>query len=43
MVKEAVYRKKDAHKAKCRNTTEKNRSRCKGMKNKAKKVVSRAL
>ena len=33
-VKEAVYRKKEAHKAMCQNSTEENKRRYKGMKNK---------
>ena len=41
-VKEAVSRKKDAHKAMGRNSAEKNRNRHKSMKNKARKVVSKA-
>ena len=38
-VKEAVSRKKDAHKAMCQNSTEENKRRYKSMKNKAKKSV----
>ena len=37
-VKEAVSRKKDAHKAMCQNSTEGNKRRYKSMKNKAKKA-----
>ena len=35
-VKEAVSRKKEAHKAMCQNSTEENKRRCKSMKNKMK-------
>ena len=41
-VKEAVSRKKEAHKSKCQNSTE-NNSRYKSMKNKANKAVSKAM
>ena len=41
-VKEAVSRKKDAHKAMCQDNTDKNK-RHKSMKNKAKKAVSKAM
>ena len=40
---EAASRKKDAHKAMYRNSTEKNKRRYKSMKNKAKKPVSKAM
>ena len=40
---EEVNVKKDAHKAMCRNSTEKNKRRHKCMKNKAKKAVSKAM
>ena len=39
-VKEAVSRRKEAHKAMCQNSTEENKRRCKSMKNKA---VSKAI
>ena len=39
-VKEATSIKKDAHKAMCLNSTEKNKKRHRRMKNKAKKAVS---
>ena len=39
-VKEAVSRKKEAHKAMCQSSTEENKSRYKSMKNKANKAVS---
>ena len=42
-VKEAVSRKKDAHKAMCQNNIEENENRHKSMKNKAKKAVSKAM
>ena len=42
-VKEAVSRKKDAHKATCQNSTEKNKRRYKSMKNKPNKAVSKAM
>ena len=42
-VKEAVSRKKDAHKVKCQNNTEENKRMYKSMKNKAKKAVSRSM
>ena len=41
-VKEAVSRKKDAHKAMCWNSTEENNRRYKSIKNKANKAVSKA-
>ena len=41
-VKEAVKRKKDAHKATCQNSTEENKRMYKSTKNKAKKAVSKA-
>ena len=40
-MKEAVSRKKEAHKAMCQNSTEENKRRCKSMKNKVKKAVSK--
>ena len=42
-IKEAVSRKKDAHKAMCQNNTEENKIKYKSMKNKAKKAVSKAI
>ena len=42
-VKKKVSRKKDAHKAMCRISTEDNKIRHKSMKNKAKKAVSKAM
>ena len=42
-MKEAVSRKKEAHKAMCQNSTEENKSRYKSMKSKAKKAVSKAM
>ena len=42
-MKEAVSRKKDAHKAMCRNSTEKNKRRYESMKKKEKKAVSEAM
>ena len=42
-MKEAVSRKKDAHKAMCQNSTEENKRRYKSLKNKAKKAVSKAM
>ena len=41
--KEAVSRKKDAHKANCRNSTEENKRRYESMKNKAKTAVFQAM
>ena len=43
MVTEAVSRKKDAHKALYQNSTEENKRRYKGMKNRAEKGVLKAL
>ena len=40
---EAVSRKKDAHKATYRNSTEENKKRYKDMKSKAKKAVTKAM
>ena len=40
-MKEVISRKGNAHKAMCRNSTDKNG--CKGVKNKAMKVVSKAM
>ena len=42
-VKEAVSRKKEAHKAMCRNCTEENKRRCERIKNRANKAVSEAM
>ena len=42
-VKEAVSRRKEAHKAMCQNSSEENKRRYKSMKNKANKAVSRAM
>ena len=42
-MKEAVSRKKEAHKAMCQNSTDGNKRRCKSMKNKASKAVSKAM
>ena len=42
-MKEAIARKKDAHKEMCISETEANKARYKNMKNRAKKVVSKAM
>ena len=42
-VKETFSIKKDAHKVMCQNSTEENKWRYEGMKNKAKKAVSKAI
>ena len=42
-MKEAVSRKKEAHKAMCQNSTEENKRRCKSMKNEAKKQFQKQL
>ena len=42
-MKEAVSRKKEAHKAMCENSTEGNKMRYKSMINKASKAVSKAM
>ena len=42
-VKEAIARKKDAHKEMCKIGTEVNKARYKNMKNRAKKVVAKAM
>ena len=42
-VKETVLRKKDAHKVMCQNNTVDNKMRCKRLKNKAMKAVSKAM
>ena len=42
-MREAVSEKKDTYKAMCQNNTEENMRRCKSMKNKAKKAVSKAM
>ena len=42
-VKEAVSRKKDAHKAMCWNSTEENKRRYESMKNIAKRIDSREV
>ena len=42
-VKQAVSRKKDAHKAMCQNSTEENKRRYKSIKNKSKKTVSKVM
>ena len=42
-MKEAVSRKKEAHKAMCQNSTVENKRRYKSMKNKANKAVSKAI
>ena len=42
-MKEAVSRKKEAHKAMFQNSTEENKRRYKSMKNKANKAVSKAM
>ena len=42
-VKEAIARKKDAHKEKCKSGTEANKARNKNMKNRAKKMVAKAM
>ena len=41
-VKEAIAKKKDAHKEMCKSGTEANKARYKNMKNRAKKVVAKA-
>ena len=42
-MKEAIARKKDAHKEMCKSGTEANKARYKNMKNQAKKVVTKAM
>ena len=42
-MKEAVSRKKDAHKAMCQNNTVENKRRYKSLKNKARKAVSKEM
>ena len=42
-MKEAIVRKKDAHKEICKSRTEANMARFKKMKNRAKKVVTKAM
>ena len=42
-MKEAVSKKKGAHKAMCQDNTEENKRRYKSMTNKAKKAVSKAI
>ena len=42
-VKEAIARKKDAHKVMCKSRTEANKARYKSIKNQAKKVVAKAM
>ena len=42
-VKEAIARKKDAHKEMCKSGTEVNKARYKNMKNRAKKVVTKTM
>ena len=42
-VKEAISRKKDAHKAMCQSSTEENKRRYKSMKNKVNKAVSQVM
>ena len=42
-VKEAIARKKDVHKEMCKSGTEANKARYKNMKNRAKKVVTKAM
>ena len=42
-MKEAIARKKDAHKEMCKSGTEANKARYKNMKNWAKKVVTKAM
>ena len=42
-MKEAVSRKKEAHKAMCQSSAEENKSGYKSMINKAKKAVSKAM
>ena len=42
-MKEAISRKKEAHKAMCWNRTEENKRRHKSMKNNVKKAVSKAM
>ena len=42
-VKEAVSKKKEAHKLMCRNNTEENNNRYKSMKNETKEAVSKAM
>ena len=42
-MKEAIARKKDAHKEMCKSGTEVKKARYKNMKNRAKKVVAKAM
>ena len=42
-MKEAVSRKKEAHKAKCQNSTEESKSGYENMNNKGKKAVSKDM
>ena len=42
-VKEAILRKKDAHKAMCKNSTVRNRNLHKRMKNKTHKLISKSM
>ena len=42
-MKEAIARKKDAHKEMCKSGTQVNKARYKNMKNRAKKVVAKAM
>ena len=42
-MKEAVSKKKEAHKAMCQNNTEESKRRYESMKNKARKVVSKGM
>ena len=42
-VKEAIARKKDAYKELCKNGTDENKARYKNMKNRAKKMVAKAM
>ena len=42
-MKEAIARKKEAHKVLCKNRTEENKARYKNMKNRANKVVAKAM
>ena len=42
-VKEAIARKKDAHKEMCKSGAEANKARFKNIKNRAKKVVTKAM
>ena len=42
-MKDAVSRKRDAHKAMCQDNTEENKRRCTSVKSRAKKAVSKTM